>query len=193
MVGIICLQAVLFLTTLGWMPRNDVSSSEAAKPDGMKTINQEKADRNVLTPEKALSLVMEEKRTAHYPPPAKEERKGDEILTEPRAPGQQLGDMRKLVQQRNAEHKILNVERFGPVEPHDVVVVVQVHKRLRELTLFLSGLEMARNASSILLVVSMDYVTPELDNLVLNITFCRVRSSGGSCLQIRAYTYTYWL
>ena len=85
-----------------------------------------------------------------------------------------LQSLRQQAAARNAEQRILNADKFGPVAPDDVVVVVQVHTRIAELELFLSGLSKARQASSILLIISMDFITPELDSLVVNITFCKV-------------------
>lgn len=74
--------------------------------------------------------------------------------------------------------RILNGDRFPALSSEDgLVVVVQVHDRVRYLRQLFESLRVARGVANILLVVSHDYFSKELNSAVNSIDFCKVPAS----------------
>ncbi|KAI6177063.1 Alpha-1,6-mannosyl-glycoprotein 2-beta-N-acetylglucosaminyltransferase [Aphelenchoides bicaudatus] len=76
----------------------------------------------------------------------------------------------------NFHHRILNVDKFGPLsaESVSVVLVVQVHSRPEYLSFLIESLRHARDINQTLVVFSHDLRSTEINDLIQNITFCRV-------------------
>ncbi|KAI6201300.1 Alpha-1,6-mannosyl-glycoprotein 2-beta-N-acetylglucosaminyltransferase [Aphelenchoides besseyi] len=76
----------------------------------------------------------------------------------------------------NAQHKIQNEDVYGKLNSETVsaVIVVQVHNRLEYLKYLIGTLENARGVNRTLLVFSHDISSFEINQVIQNITFCRV-------------------
>ena len=82
--------------------------------------------------------------------------------------------LRQLVLKLNAEHRVINTNKFPPLSPDGLVLVVQVHRREGYLKQLLESLKQAKGIENVLLVISHDYFYDEMNNLVQSIDFCRV-------------------
>lgn len=85
-----------------------------------------------------------------------------------------LEALRDTVARLNKEERILNAERYPALSNDGIVVIVQVHTRVGYLRYLIESLKAARDVASILLVVSHDFYSVEINSLVRNITFCKV-------------------
>ncbi|XP_043916931.1 alpha-1,6-mannosyl-glycoprotein 2-beta-N-acetylglucosaminyltransferase-like [Protopterus annectens] len=85
-----------------------------------------------------------------------------------------LTDMRKSVYENNFQQKVLNMNTDHIKGDLDLVLVVQVHNRPAYLRMFLESLRQAADVERILLVLSLDYLSEELEKIIHNVTFCRV-------------------
>ena len=82
--------------------------------------------------------------------------------------------LRQWVADQNGAQVVLNVAQFGPVDGVEIVLLVQVHRRLNDFSVFLKALKDVRGIEKTLLIISMDYVFPELEDLVRGVDFCKV-------------------
>lgn len=78
------------------------------------------------------------------------------------------------IRRHNELQRILNEDRFGPLEPDSVVIVVQVHTRIDYLQHLVASLAQARNISSTLLIFSHDHYDENINDLIRKIEFCKV-------------------
>jgi N-acetylglucosaminyltransferase II (MGAT2). len=69
---------------------------------------------------------------------------------------------------------IHNEDLFGPLRNDSLVIIVQVHTRLRYLRHLIISLAQARDISSVLLIMSHDHWDEEVNDLVQSIDFCKV-------------------
>ncbi len=70
---------------------------------------------------------------------------------------------------------ILRNQHAYPLLEHDgIVLLVQVHKRVKYLRLLFESLKAARGIETILLVISHDFYSDEMNQLVKTVDFCRV-------------------
>uniref|UniRef100_A0A1I7YTJ3 Alpha-1,6-mannosyl-glycoprotein 2-beta-N-acetylglucosaminyltransferase n=1 Tax=Steinernema glaseri TaxID=37863 RepID=A0A1I7YTJ3_9BILA len=74
----------------------------------------------------------------------------------------------------NDHHVILNEDLFGNISGVQVVIIVQVHSRLRYLRGLIESLRATVGIEKALLVFSHDIVAEPLNDLVRSIRFCRV-------------------
>jgi hypothetical protein len=81
----------------------------------------------------------------------------------------------------NMEEKVLNLEKLADengdtlqLDKHGVVLAVQVHNRSEYFAHFVASLKFVKNIEQVLLVVSHDYYSPEIESLVASITVCKV-------------------
>ncbi len=74
----------------------------------------------------------------------------------------------------NKEERIYNAEKFAPLVSDDIILIVQVHKRVEYLRQLLDSLRAARDIEEVLLVVSSDYYLEEMNQLVQSVEFCKV-------------------
>ncbi len=83
----------------------------------------------------------------------------------------------------NREERILNGNKFAPLGDDDIILIVQVHKRVGYLQQLLDSLRAARGVEEVLLVVSSDYYFEDLNRIVESVDFCKVRFSISSPVQ----------
>uniref|UniRef100_A0A0N5AD62 Alpha-1,6-mannosyl-glycoprotein 2-beta-N-acetylglucosaminyltransferase n=1 Tax=Syphacia muris TaxID=451379 RepID=A0A0N5AD62_9BILA len=74
----------------------------------------------------------------------------------------------------NSHYEVLNTDKFGPANESKFIIVVQVHTRIEYLKYLISSLEQAKGIENGLLIFSHDYFSSEINNIIRNITFCRV-------------------
>ena len=79
--------------------------------------------------------------------------------------------MRGIVSEINKNEVVLNDDKFPSF---DLVMIIQVHRRLEYLKMLLESLRGARDISEVLLVVSFDYYNEELFSVVDKVDFCKV-------------------
>lgn len=83
--------------------------------------------------------------------------------------------LRREVLRANLEEKILNLDRFElSRDETGIIIVVQVHNRSEYLREFLSSLRRAKGISEVLLVLSHDVTSPEINDIVATVDFCPV-------------------
>lgn len=118
-------------------------------------------------------------RAAEHPPAASAALGPRRLANESAAPPQPAADnrtlqYRALVYQLNFDQTLRNVERAAAWPPRDLVLVVQVHHRPEHLRLLLASLRRARGIGDALLVLSHDFWSPEINQLVAGVDFCPV-------------------
>jgi len=76
----------------------------------------------------------------------------------------------------NDHHKVLNVDKFGPLNADSVSVVlaVQVHNRPEYLSFLIESLANTQGINQTVVVFSHDMNVPEINDMIANITFCWV-------------------
>lgn len=84
--------------------------------------------------------------------------------------------LRQLFLKLNQEQKVLNADKFPPLQEDGLVLIVQVHRRDGYLRQLLESLNRAKEIDSVLLIISHDYYYDEMNTLVQSIDFCRVRA-----------------
>ena len=85
--------------------------------------------------------------------------------------------LRILVSKLNRRQKILNIDKF-PSRPKDgIILIVQVHKRLEYLAELLDSLDKVSMIENVLLVISHDYYSTSINEVIKQIEFCQVRVS----------------
>ena len=82
--------------------------------------------------------------------------------------------LRQHVLKLNTQQRVLNSDKFPPLSPDGLVLVVQVHRREGYLKQLLESLRQAKGIENVLLVISHDYFYDEMNDLVQSIDFCRV-------------------
>ncbi|XP_064382797.1 alpha-1,6-mannosyl-glycoprotein 2-beta-N-acetylglucosaminyltransferase-like [Halichondria panicea] len=82
--------------------------------------------------------------------------------------------LRKKLVTLNREERILNADKFAPLGNDDIILIVQVHKRVAYLRQLLDSLRAARGVEEVLLVVSSDYYYEEMNQIVESVDFCKV-------------------
>ncbi len=84
-------------------------------------------------------------------------------------------DLKQLVQGINENQFIMNREKFPHRDKNGVIIVVQVHKRLEYLIALLSSLEQAKGIEKSLLIISSDWYSDSIVEVVKKIKFCQVK------------------
>ncbi|XP_062824789.1 alpha-1,6-mannosyl-glycoprotein 2-beta-N-acetylglucosaminyltransferase [Anolis carolinensis] len=89
--------------------------------------------------------------------------------------------LRSLIYRLNFDQPLRNADKWRPREEHDadneapwLVLVVQVHSRPEHLSLLLDSLRKAKGIENVLLVLSHDVWSPELNALANAVDFCAV-------------------
>lgn len=85
-----------------------------------------------------------------------------------------LGQLRQRIQELNGMETVMNAAKFPPLTDEDLVILVQVHKRVEYLRHLLKSLEEAKGVEKVLLVLSHDYYDEEINRVAQEITFCKV-------------------
>ena len=84
------------------------------------------------------------------------------------------GAKREYAKSFNTKQEILNRQLLPEPLGAAPIIVVMVHNRPLYFAAVLRSLSQARGIEKALLVVSLDYLSPEMDALVRGITFCAV-------------------
>jgi len=66
-------------------------------------------------------------------------------------------------------------EKFKAVDNETLVIIVQVHKRTEYLSQLILSLSKVRSIADVLLIFSHDVNDAEMNTMIANITFCRVK------------------
>lgn len=75
----------------------------------------------------------------------------------------------------NIEEKVLNLDKFPKgLEDDGIILAVQVHSRTDYFKYFISSLRSVRNIERALVIISHDFYSKEMEQLVASIDFCRV-------------------
>lgn len=83
--------------------------------------------------------------------------------------------MKKEIERLNKEQHIFNLNKFGlKLGAESIVLVIQVHDRPEHLKILFDSLGKVHGIEHILLIVSHDVFSHQLNELVLSITFCPV-------------------
>ena len=80
---------------------------------------------------------------------------------------------RRFVQRQNHEQRVLNVHLLSSTGPR-YVLLVQVHKRVMYLKKFIEMLEAVETINQTLVIFSHDFIDPDINALVTNISFVPV-------------------
>ncbi|PAV81013.1 hypothetical protein WR25_06934 [Diploscapter pachys] len=83
-------------------------------------------------------------------------------------------DIVKSVNFLNLNFDILNVDKFGPLDNIQTVIVIQVHNRPVYLKYLIESLQKTKGIEKTLLVFSHDINVISIDEMIRNITFARV-------------------
>ena len=83
--------------------------------------------------------------------------------------------LREIVRSANEKEFIRNKEKFGAeFSKTSVVIIVQVHDRVDYFSHLLKSLSRAKGIEEVLLIISSDYYSEDMNRLVESIDFCRV-------------------
>lgn len=83
--------------------------------------------------------------------------------------------LRREVLQANLDERIFNLDRFElSRDETGIIIVVQVHNRSEYLRACLNALRRAKGIGEVLLILSHDVTSPEINDLVSTIDFCPV-------------------
>uniref|UniRef100_A0A336MCB3 Alpha-1,6-mannosyl-glycoprotein 2-beta-N-acetylglucosaminyltransferase n=1 Tax=Culicoides sonorensis TaxID=179676 RepID=A0A336MCB3_CULSO len=85
-----------------------------------------------------------------------------------------ISEIKMMISRYNEAQLVLNEDLYGPLQNNSVIIVVQVHKRIKYLRHLIISLAQARDISKTLLVFSHDYYDEEINDLVQSIDFCKV-------------------
>ena len=83
-------------------------------------------------------------------------------------------ELRTVVKNLNVEQLIYNREKLKGLPKDYVVIIVQVHKRVEYFKELLDSLQRSKGIENVLLVISHDYYTDEMNALIRMIKFCPV-------------------
>nr|XP_042895942.1 alpha-1,6-mannosyl-glycoprotein 2-beta-N-acetylglucosaminyltransferase isoform X1 [Parasteatoda tepidariorum] len=78
------------------------------------------------------------------------------------------------IEELNALQDVNNVDKFGPLNDNDVVIVIQVHNRAQYLYALIESMKQAQNINQTLLVFSHDLFDPHINALIQRIDFTKV-------------------
>lgn len=81
------------------------------------------------------------------------------------------------IEEINTLQDVNNIEKFGPLNENDVVIVIQVHNRAQYLYALIESLRQAQFINQTLLVFSHDLFDAHINALIQRIDFTKVSSS----------------
>ena len=82
--------------------------------------------------------------------------------------------LQKVMLEHNKAPLIHNDNKFLPLDKEGLVLIVQVHKREKYLAQLLESLKLAKGIENVLLVISHDYYSVDMNRIVTTVDFCRV-------------------
>lgn len=97
----------------------------------------------------------------------------------------EIENLRRFVTQKNDEQIMHNQHLFYPTKTR-YILLVQVHKRHDYLRKFIETLRLVENINQTLLIFSHDFIDPDINVLVGNITFVPVRTKKGNKLLLKS-------
>ncbi|XP_002735827.1 alpha-1,6-mannosyl-glycoprotein 2-beta-N-acetylglucosaminyltransferase-like [Saccoglossus kowalevskii] len=104
-------------------------------------------------------------------------RDGNEIFeksSQPKINFKSIDDMKAAMLETNHRQHIRNLDKF-PTRPSDgVVIVVQAHQRHEYLQYLVNSMRTVPEINEVLLVISLDWYSDEMNAIVDNIDFCQV-------------------
>lgn len=80
------------------------------------------------------------------------------------------------IEEINTLQDVNNIEKFGPLNDNDVVIVIQVHNRAQYLYALIESLRQAQYINQTLLVFSHDLFDAHINALIQRIDFTKVSS-----------------
>ena len=79
------------------------------------------------------------------------------------------------IERLNSEQYVNNIDKFGlALGSESIVMVIQAHNRVDHLRLLVNSLSKVRGIENVLLIISHDVYSHQLNELVLSISFCPV-------------------
>lgn len=86
-----------------------------------------------------------------------------------------IESVKKEILRINREQPVLNLSKFGlMLGVESVVIVVQAHNRVEHLRILFDSLAKVQGIEKVLLIISHDVFSHQLNKLVQGITFCPV-------------------
>lgn len=82
--------------------------------------------------------------------------------------------LKVMAQHMNENQFILNKEKFTKRLKNDVVIVIQVHKRIEYLIELLASLEKVKGINNVLLIISSDWYSDSIIEAIKKVEFCQV-------------------
>ncbi|XP_075973549.1 alpha-1,6-mannosyl-glycoprotein 2-beta-N-acetylglucosaminyltransferase-like [Anticarsia gemmatalis] len=86
----------------------------------------------------------------------------------------ELSALSTAVELLNYEREVFNLDRFGSVNHDTTMIVVQVHRDAERLQYLIVSLAQVHYIQSTVVIFSHSFFDERINNLILNITFCRV-------------------
>lgn len=80
---------------------------------------------------------------------------------------------KKRVEQLNTEQHIYNMEKFGPVRPTTIILVIQVHDNTAVLKVLLASLKKVYGIANSLLIFCHDYYDKNINEIIHGIRFTK--------------------
>ena len=84
--------------------------------------------------------------------------------------------LRDHMSKLNSEPSVRNADKFPPLPPDGIVLIVQVHRREGYLEQLFNSMRNVKGIEKVLLVISHDYYYDDVMKLVQSVDFCRVCS-----------------
>lgn len=85
-----------------------------------------------------------------------------------------LDVLKQLISDLNRKQRVVNQEKFGPLNSSDPIVVIQVHNRGQYLSSLIDSLRSAQGIQKSLVIFSHDVYDSSINGIVQQIDFCRV-------------------
>lgn len=82
--------------------------------------------------------------------------------------------LRRIVKKLNAVQEIRNEKLFGPLQPDNLVIIIQVHNRVQYLYALIESLRKTQGINQTLLVFSHDLYNNNINSLIQEVEFCKV-------------------
>lgn len=84
-------------------------------------------------------------------------------------------DLKPIIGDLNARQIMHNGDKFSNTSKDHIVIVVQVHKRVEYFKELLDSLQRAKGIENAVLVVSHDFYSDTMNELIRRINFCKVK------------------
>lgn len=88
-----------------------------------------------------------------------------------------LDSLKDVILDNNYNQRILNLNKYGPIESNESIIVIQVHNRAQYLSALIDSLNSVVGIEKSLLIFSHDIFDLNINAIVTNITFTRVSTN----------------